>query len=62
MALKLKSMGNKIGRGALASVVSLAMGLGMTACTKTYSVGFIYVTTGKATAGLINAYKVDYQT
>ena len=62
MALKLKSMGNKIGRGALASVVSVAMGLGMTACTKTYSVGFIYVTTGKATAGLINAYKVDYQT
>lgn len=62
MALKLKNMGNKIGRGALASVVSLAMGLGMTACTKTYSVGFIYVTTGKATAGLINAYKVDYQT
>jgi 6-phosphogluconolactonase (cycloisomerase 2 family) len=62
MALKLKSMGNKIGRGTLASVVSLAMGLGMTACTKTYSVGFIYVTTGKATAGLINAYKVDYQT
>jgi 6-phosphogluconolactonase len=66
MALKLKNMGNKIGRrlgrGALASVVSLSMGLGMTACTKTYSVGFIYVTTGKSIAGLINAYKVDYQT
>jgi 6-phosphogluconolactonase (cycloisomerase 2 family) len=59
---KFKNMGIKIGRGALATAVSLAMSLGVTACTSTYSIGYLYVTSAKATGGLINAYKVDYQT
>jgi 6-phosphogluconolactonase (cycloisomerase 2 family) len=51
----------KMGRGALASIVSLAMGLGLTACGRDYTVGYVYVTTASGTAGLINGYKVDYQ-
>lgn len=50
-----------MGRGALASIVSLAMGLGLTACGRDYTVGYVYVTTAQSTAGLINGYKVDYQ-
>lgn len=51
----------KMGRGALASIVSLAMGLGLTACGRDYTVGYVYVTTASGTSGLINGYKVDYQ-
>lgn len=50
-----------MGRGALASIMSLAMGLGLTACGRDYTVGYVYVTTAQGTAGLINGYKVDYQ-
>lgn len=50
-----------MGRGAIASIVSVAMGLGLTACGRDYTVGYIYVTTAQNTAGLINGYKVDYQ-
>lgn len=50
-----------MGRGALASIVSLAMGLGLTACGRDYSVGYVYVTSASGTSGLINGYKVDYQ-
>lgn len=53
---------NKMGRGALASILSLAMGFGMTACTHDYTVSYVYMTTAKANPGLINAYEVDYQT
>ncbi|MDE3106099.1 MAG: beta-propeller fold lactonase family protein [Acidobacteriota bacterium] len=52
---------NKIGRGSLASIVSVAMGLGLTACSKTYTVGYVYMTTAKANPGLMNGYEVDYQ-
>lgn len=52
---------NKMGRGTMASIVSLAMGLGMTACSRTYTVGYVYMTTAKADPGLINGYEVDYQ-
>ena len=63
MALKWKSMGNKIGRRALGSIVSLALVTGMSACTSDYDVGYLYVTSPKSTIpGLINGYKVDYQT
>ena len=62
MALKSKSMGNKMGRRALGSIVSLALLMGMTACTRTYTVGYLYVTSPQANPGLINGYKVDYQT
>jgi len=51
----------KMGRGAIASIVSLVIGLGLTACGRDYTVGYIYVTTAQGTAGLINGYKVDYQ-
>lgn len=50
-----------MGRGAIASIVSLAMGLGLTACGRDYTVGYVYTTTASGTAGLVNGYKVDYQ-
>jgi 6-phosphogluconolactonase len=62
MALKWKSMGNKIGRRALGSIVSLSLVMGMSACTSDYTVGYLYVTSPKSNPGLINGYKVDYQT
>ena len=37
------------------------MGLGLTACGRDYTVGYVYATTAQATAGLVNGYKVDYQ-
>ncbi len=57
---------NKIGRGALASILSLAIGLGVTACSRTYVVAFVYATTSKPLAagsddGGVSAYAVDYQ-
>lgn len=55
--MKLKRMG----RGAIASIVSLVLGLGLTACGRDYTVGYIYTTTASGTAGLVNGYKVDYQ-
>jgi 6-phosphogluconolactonase len=62
MALKWKSMGNKIGRRALGSIVSLALVTGMSACTSDYDVGYLYVTSPKSNPGLVNGFKVDYQT
>lgn len=50
-----------MGRGAIASIVSVAMGFGLTACGRDYTVGYLYATTAKDTAGLLNGYKVDYQ-
>jgi 6-phosphogluconolactonase len=55
--MKLKTTG----RIAKASLVSLALGLGLTACTRDYTVAYVYVTTSKANPGLIDAYGVDYQ-
>ncbi|MEO6911000.1 MAG: beta-propeller fold lactonase family protein, partial [Edaphobacter sp.] len=57
---------NKIGRGALASILSLAVGLGVTACSRDYTLAYVYVTTSKpltagSEAGGISAYGVDYQ-
>ncbi len=53
---------NRMGRFATASVVSLALGLGITACSRDYTVAFLYVTASTRSAtGVINAYKVDYQ-
>jgi 6-phosphogluconolactonase (cycloisomerase 2 family) len=37
------------------------MGLGLTACGRDYTVGYVYVTTASGTSGLVNGYKVDYQ-
>lgn len=57
---------NKIGRGALAAIVSLAMGLGITACSRDYTLAYVYVTNAKPLAagsndGGVSAYAVDYQ-
>ena len=37
------------------------MGLGLTACSGTYTIGYVYATAAKNTAGLVNGYKIDYQ-
>src|ERR1035438_6604395 len=53
---------NPIGRTVKASILSLAMALGVTACSNDYTVSYVYMTTSKTLPhGLINAYQVDYQ-
>ena len=51
---------NNTGRGLKALAVSLAVGLGMTACSRDYTVGYLYATNAKATPGLVTAYAIDY--
>ena len=54
--------GRSIGRVVAASLVSLGVMLGATSCSNDYSVAYVYMTTAKTLPhGLINAYKVDYQ-
>jgi 6-phosphogluconolactonase (cycloisomerase 2 family) len=56
--MRLKPMG----RAATASMLSLAMALGVTACSNDYTVSYLYMTTSKALPhGLINGYQIDYQ-
>ncbi len=50
-----------MGRIAKASIFSLALGLSLTACSRDYTVAYVYLTTAKSNPGLINAYSVDYQ-
>lgn len=51
-----------MGRAVKASMLSLAMALGVSACSNNYTVSYVYMTTSKALPhGLINAYQVDYQ-
>lgn len=57
---------NTMGRGALASMLSLAIGLGVTACSRDYTLAYVYATTAKPLAGGSNnggvsAYAVDFQ-
>jgi 6-phosphogluconolactonase len=52
---------NEISRIAKASIVSLAIVLGLSACTRDYTVAFVYMTTAKSNPGVINQYGVDYQ-
>lgn len=53
---------NQMGRRTMASVVSLAMGLGLTACSRDYTLAYLYTTSAtQSTTGVINAYAVDYQ-
>jgi 6-phosphogluconolactonase len=56
---------NKLGRGTLASILSLAL-VSVTACSRDYVLAYVYVTTAKPLTsaskhGGINAYAVDYQ-
>jgi 6-phosphogluconolactonase len=51
-----------MGRATMASMVSMAMALSITACNSDYTVAYLYMTTAKTLPhGLINGYKVDYQ-
>ena len=55
-------MWKTLGRYTTASVLSLALAFGATACTRDYTVAFVYVTSSTRTStGVINGYKVDYQ-
>ncbi len=57
---------NNICRIGAASVLSLAACLGFTACSRDYTVGFLYVTSSRGTTanpdGILNEYGIDYQT
>ena len=59
--MTLNTMGRRAAKATIASIVSVAMGLGLTACSNDYTVAYLYVTTANANPGLINGYKVDYQ-
>jgi hypothetical protein len=51
-----------MGRILKASMLSLAMALGVTACSNDYTVSYVYMATSKTLPhGLINGYQVDYQ-
>lgn len=51
-----------MGRVLKATMLSLVMALGVTACSNDYTVSYVYMATSKTLPhGLINAYQVDYQ-
>src|SRR5271154_1596120 len=50
---------SKSGRIALASVVSLGLGFGATACGPSNTIDYLYVTASKQNPGQISVYKVD---
>lgn len=52
---------SSIGRTTLASLLSLTACLGVTACSRNYTVAFVYSLGTKNSAGNINVYHVDYQ-
>jgi 6-phosphogluconolactonase len=56
---------NKLGRGTLASILSLAL-VSVTACSRDYVLAYVYVTTAKPLTGTspnggVSAYAVDFQ-
>src|ERR1700729_1420812 len=53
----------KLSRGTVASMMTLATVLGLTACTRDYTVAYVYMTaSNKGALGDINPYAVDYAT
>src|SRR5438552_446966 len=49
--------------GTMASMIGLTTVLGLTACTRDYTVAYLYMTAAnKSAVGALNAYAVDYQT
>jgi 6-phosphogluconolactonase len=50
---------SKFGRIALASVVTLGLGFGVTACGPSNTIDYLYVTASKNNPGQISVYKVD---
>jgi 6-phosphogluconolactonase len=51
----------QISRMAKASIVSLAMVLGLSSCSLDYVVGYVYMTAAKSSPGVIDQYSIDYQ-
>ena len=53
----------KVGRGTMAAMMSLAMGLGLTACTRDYTVAYVYMTNApkNGQGGGVSEYAVDFQ-
>ena len=47
------------GRIVLALLVSLAVGLGVSACGTSFTLGYVYAISGKTTPGQISAFKID---
>jgi len=45
----------------IVSLAALSMAFGLTACTRDYTLAYLYVTTSKAAPGVVNQYTVDYQ-
>jgi 6-phosphogluconolactonase (cycloisomerase 2 family) len=43
------------------SIAALSTAFGLTACTRDYTLAYLYVTTSSASPGVINQYTVDYQ-
>jgi 6-phosphogluconolactonase len=53
--------GKTMGRGLKALTVSLAVGLGITACSRDYVEGYLYATNAKNQPGQITEYAIDYE-
>jgi 6-phosphogluconolactonase (cycloisomerase 2 family) len=51
----------KMSRRAGITIGSLAMISGLTACTRDYTLAYLYVTTAKSSPGIIDQYAIDYQ-
>ncbi len=49
----------RIGRAALATMMSLAVGLGLTACSRDYTVAFVYAVSSQT--GTVSAFASDFQ-
>jgi 6-phosphogluconolactonase len=55
---------NNLGRAAIGTILSAAAIFGLTACSRDYTVAYLYSTSAKGDAsgnGAINAYRIDYQ-
>jgi len=59
--MTLNTMGRRAATASIASILSVAMGLGLTACSNDYTVAYVYATTTLANPGLISGFRVDYQ-
>ena len=59
--MTLNTMGRRAAKASIASMLSVAMGLGLTACGNNHTVAFLYATTAKNNPGVISGYKVDFQ-
>jgi 6-phosphogluconolactonase len=61
--MKLTKLSRRAVASTIGSMMTLATVLGLTACTRDYTVAYVYTTaSNKGAAGVINAYAVDYQT